>query len=73
MAKHYEPVTEEQLEEAIALLAYIVLRHGAVYAPLLERAEKELIAFRQKQQDPMVRAERLLRAYTREGGLSMIR
>jgi hypothetical protein len=66
-------MTEDELQEAVALLAYIVLRHGAVYAPLLERAEKELIAFRQRHDDPMVRAERLLRAYTREGGLSMIR
>ncbi len=39
MARRSTPpaVTEERLERAVAVVAYIVLRHGEVYAPILDR------------------------------------
>jgi hypothetical protein len=61
----------ERLECALALAAYIVLRHGSVYAPYIDRLERELEAARRN--DPTERAKRILEAYTREGGLKAIR
>ena len=37
-----------RLEHALVLAAYIVLRHGATYAPYVDRLEKELEAARRK-------------------------
>lgn len=41
-----EPITLARLERVHATLAYIVQRHGMQYAPLFERIERELAAFR---------------------------
>lgn len=35
------PVVQE-LEQALAMVAYIVLRHGDAYSPLLDRLEREV-------------------------------
>jgi hypothetical protein len=61
--RHRAPLTlTERIERALVLAAYIVVRHGPVYAPLLERLEKELEAARRN--DPTERAKRILKAYS---------
>lgn len=55
----------ERLERALVLVAYIVLRHGPVYAPYIDRLEGELKAARQN--DPTERAKRILETYAVEG------
>ena len=61
----------EELERALALAAYIVLRHGPIYAPYIDRLEKELE--RARKNDPTERAKRILQTYTVEGGRKAIR
>jgi hypothetical protein len=61
----------ERLERALALAAYIVLRHGPVYAPYIDRLERELEAARRD--DPIERAKRILEIYTVEGGRNAMR
>jgi hypothetical protein len=61
----------ERVERALALAAYIVLRHGPVYAPYIDRLEGELEAARRD--DPTERARRILHAYTVDGGRKAIR
>ncbi len=73
MAKSQEPVTEERLERALAYAAWVVARHGTVYAPLFDRLERELIAYRSRHTSVEERARRLLGPQTREGGLKAIR
>jgi hypothetical protein len=60
----------EQVERALALAAYIVLRHGPIYAPYIDRLESELDAARRN--DPTERAKRILKTYTVEGGRNTI-
>lgn len=38
----------QYLEQRLAVMAYIVLRHGDVYAPLMERIEEEIEEVRKK-------------------------
>jgi hypothetical protein len=64
-------VSLERLERALAVMAYVVLRHGAVYAPILARLEREVEAARRD--DPLVRARRILDAYTDVGGRKAMR
>lgn len=47
-----EPVTAERIERALVRCAYLVARddEGAVYAPILDRLERELTLFRQAEQ-----------------------
>ncbi|WP_210168364.1 hypothetical protein [Hyphomicrobium sulfonivorans] len=60
------PMTEvERLEHGVAQMAYIVLRHGKVYAPLLERLEGALDAARN---GPEARARRILEDYMAKHG-----
>jgi hypothetical protein len=66
-----EYVSLERLERALAVVAYVVLRHGAVYAPILERLEREVEAARRD--DPMMRAQRILHGYTAAGGRKAMR
>jgi hypothetical protein len=61
----------EEVERALALAAYIVLRHGPVYAPYIDRLERELEAARRN--DPTQRAKRILQIYTVEGARNAIR
>ena len=61
----------ERLERALAMAAYIVLRHGPVYATYIDRLERELAAARRN--DPTERAKRILQTYTVEGGRKTIR
>lgn len=55
------PVTIETLEQTLAVLAYVVVKHGQVYAPLFERVEREVEVARN---GPEARARRFLESYT---------
>lgn len=52
----------ERLERALVVAAYIVVRHGPVYAPLVDRLERELEAARRD--DPVDRARRILERFS---------
>lgn len=64
-------VSLERLERALAVVAYVVVRHGAVYAPILERLEREVEAARRD--DPINRAKAILKRYTEVGGRNAMR
>lgn len=53
--------TLAELEEALALMAYIVCRHGEVYAPIMDRLEREVEEARRRVPSAE-RARRLLEA-----------
>ena len=55
----------ERIERALVLAAQIVLQHGPVYAPYIDRLEMELEKARKT--DPTERAKRILERYTVEG------
>jgi hypothetical protein len=61
----------ERLEHALVLVAYIVLRHGPIYAPYIDRLERELEAARQN--DPTERAKRILETYAANGDTNAAR
>lgn len=63
--------TIEELELALAKMAYIVLKHGKQYTPIMDRIERELEAA--KKSDPTVRAQRILQNYMEPGGRKAIR
>ena len=52
-------VTEEWLVWAIGFISEGIIKHGPVYAPLLDRLERELEKIR-SYEDPIVRARRHL-------------
>lgn len=54
-----------ELERALAVAAYLVVRHGDAYVPVLERLEREVEAER-NQVDHRSRAARILQSLTRE-------
>jgi len=66
-----EPITLERIERALVTMAYIVVRHGPAYAPILDRLEREAEEMR-RQEAPVDRARRLLEAYTLDGGRKAI-
>lgn len=57
--------TVAQLEKTLHALAYIVVRHGEVYGPLLERVERELEEARLKTSH-RDRAQQILAKLTKE-------
>jgi len=61
----------ERLEHALVVVAYIVLRHGPVYAPYIDRLERELESARQN--DPTERAKRILETYAANGNVNAVR
>jgi hypothetical protein len=52
-------VSDEDLETALVTMAYLVLRHGEVLAPLLEKLERES-EYRKSEDSPMAKARRIL-------------
>lgn len=54
-----DTVTLERLEAALALVSYAILEDGAIYAPYLDRLEREIAALRSRD-DVMSRARRYL-------------
>ena len=61
----------ERIERALALAAAIVIEHGPVYAPYLDRLERELDLARKT--DPAARARRILEAYPLDDGSHAIK
>lgn len=61
----------ERIENVLALAAYIVLRPGPVYAPYIDRLEREPEIARRS--SPMHRARRILETYTLKGGRKAMR
>lgn len=59
------PPSVEEIERALAVAAYIVIKHGSAYVPIFERLERELEAARN---GPEARARRFLESYTAAGG-----
>ena len=55
-------VSLEELEYTRAVVAYATTLHGAVYAPILDRIEREIEAVRKA--DPVARAHAILEAHT---------
>ncbi len=60
-----------EIREGLIYAAYLVERYGEVYAPILDRLERELAAA--QKETPRDRARRILEAHTFEGGLKAIR
>jgi hypothetical protein len=54
-----EQVTIERIERAIAAVSYAIVMDGPVYAPILERLEREIAALRAGD-DAVARARRHL-------------
>lgn len=50
-----QPITEQRLVDAIALVSEVIVLHGAQYAPILDRLEQELAALK-RGSDPLSRA-----------------
>ena len=61
----------ERIERALVLAAQIVLQHGPVYAPYIDRLEMELEKARKN--DPTERAKRILERYTVDGDTNAMR
>ncbi len=59
----------ERLENTLRMLAYIVVRHGEVHGPLLERVERELDEARRRPSH-RDRAQQILAQLTREANLA---
>lgn len=59
------------LEKALAVVAYIVLRHGDAYAPLLDRLEREVEEARRRTSH-RDRAQRILRSLTHVVGHAQV-
>jgi hypothetical protein len=57
-----EPVTIARLEAALALVSYMILRDGDVYAPYFNRIEREIASLRANE-DTISRAKRYLEAH----------
>jgi hypothetical protein len=52
-----EPITEDRLERAVAVLAQIVEEHGPSYGPLYESVRQELETFRNLKEATAAKAE----------------
>lgn len=69
-----EPVTLERLERALAAISYAILLDGPVYAPVLDRLEREIAALRARD-DVVSRARQHLerfQAAANNGGVKAI-
>jgi len=65
-------ISMSDLERAYTFFAWAVVTHGIVYAPLLERMEREILEAR-RSMDVTERARRALDGQTLVGGLKAIR
>jgi hypothetical protein len=70
---HREELTVEQLLQEQAAVAYCMLMDGPIYAPILERYEREIAALIARD-DAMSRARRILEGHAalRAGGVKQI-
>lgn len=60
----------EEWEYIRAVVAYAITLHGAVYAPILDRVEREIEAARKA--DPVTRARAILADYAGDVGLKSV-
>ncbi len=70
-AKLPEPITIERIERALVYAAYVVVRYGPQFAPIVERLEHELEAAK-KSEDAVAHARQILAVlgdkYPKEAG-----
>ena len=66
-----QPFEIRHVEAAIKAVAYAVVVHGEVYAPILDRLEAELAEMHRRRR-PVDRAKAILEAYTVDGGVKAI-
>jgi hypothetical protein len=59
---HREDLTIERLERALAAISYAILLDGPVYAPVLNRLEREIAALRASE-DVVSRAQQYLEQF----------
>jgi hypothetical protein len=45
-SRHRDDITLERVERALAAVSYAILLDGPVYAPVLDRLEREIAAMR---------------------------
>ena len=66
-----EPVTLQDLEDARDIIAYAITQDGPIYAPMLERLEREIREYRGRE-DVVARANALCRKPApRSGGFGV--
>lgn len=63
-------MTEPDVHQALAFVAYLVLRHGEAYVPLLDRLERE--AAPKEGDTHRDRAQRILRSMTLAQGAKRV-
>jgi len=66
---HPEEVTLERLERARAAISYAILLDGPIYAPVLERLEREIAAMHAKE-DTVSRARQYLEQFRDQAAVS---
>jgi hypothetical protein len=66
---HREDVTLERLERALAAISYAILLDGPVYAPVLDRLEREIAAMRANE-DVVSRARQHLERFRDQAAVS---
>jgi hypothetical protein len=64
-----ETVTLERLERALAAISYAILLDGPVYAPIMERLEREIAAWHAKD-DIVSRARQHLTRFQDQAAIS---
>lgn len=60
--REHDPVTIERLERALAAISYAILLDGPIYAPVLDRLEREIAAMRANE-DAVSRARQYLERF----------
>ena len=64
-----DDVTIERLERALAAISYAILLDGPIYAPVLERLEREIAAMRANE-DAVSRARQYLEQFRDQAAAS---
>jgi hypothetical protein len=60
--RDHQEVTLDRLEHALAAISYAILLDGPVYAPVLDRLEREIAAMRASE-DAVSRARKYLKRF----------
>jgi hypothetical protein len=63
-----EVITLERLERALAAISYAIMLDGPVYAPIMERLEREIAAWHAKD-DVMSRAQQHLAQFKAQAAI----
>lgn len=67
-----EPLTLDRLRDALVFAAYVVETYGEYYLPILDVLEQAYVEMQAKEA-PRDRVRRILKTYTRDGGVKAIR